>query len=160
MSAHTISLLLHELTHCYQTYELISGRYIRSLGLTPSQYDVLTVLGQKDGMYCGDLGDAALITKGTLTGVLDRLEKKNLIVREVSQEDHRSIMIYLSPQGLNLYHKLSGRHLEYILPAFDGQNEPHIKELTAQLTLLRSRFTKHGEQYPIPSLLSREIPNL
>ena len=100
-------------------------------------------------MFCGDLGKTALITKGTLTGVLNRLEKKNLILREVFQEDHRNIRVSLSLQGLGLYRKLVNQHLEYILPVFDGQNDEFIAELGAQLNLLRNRFKNHGKLYPV-----------
>ena len=44
-------------------------------GLTVSQADVIFTLGNTAGMTCGEIGERTLITKGTLTGVIDRVSE-------------------------------------------------------------------------------------
>ena len=58
------------LAECFQAFEQTSGRHVRTLGLTPAQFDIVVTLGRTAGMSCRALGERTLITKGTLTGVL------------------------------------------------------------------------------------------
>jgi len=93
--------------------------HIRSLGLTCSQFDVVATLGDTEGMTCKELSEKTLVTKGTLTGVLDRLEKKGLVERVPSREDRRSIFIRLTPKGETLFQKVFPAHSNYIKPYFE-----------------------------------------
>ncbi|MFZ3174178.1 MAG: MarR family transcriptional regulator, partial [Thiobacillus sp.] len=61
------------LVQCYQAFEAYSAAHIRTLGLTPPQFDIVATLGNTSGMTATELGEKTLITKGTLTGVVDRL---------------------------------------------------------------------------------------
>lgn len=143
MSNQHFTPLLRELAHCFQVFELLSGRHIRSLGLTPSQFDVITALGESSGMNCGELGARALITKGTLTGILDRLEQKGLVIREESQGDRRSVIINLSPEGLSLFSQMSRVHLDYLNTTFEKLDDAFIAAMTSQLAKLRSTMQQH-----------------
>ena len=87
------------LAECMQLFEQASSRNVREFGLTHSQFDIIATLGNTPGMTCKELGEKTLITKGTLTGVLDRLEQKNLITRERGGDDRRQLFIKLTPAG-------------------------------------------------------------
>jgi hypothetical protein len=52
---------------CYQAFEAYSATHIRTLGLTPPQFDIVATLGNTSGMTATELGEKTLITKGTLT---------------------------------------------------------------------------------------------
>ena len=95
--------VVRELVRSYQAFELVSARHIRQLGLTPPQFDIIATLGNTQGMNCKELGEKTLITKGTLTGVLDRLIDKGLICRSTPPEDRRSIFICLTDAGEALF---------------------------------------------------------
>src|SRR4249920_1049898 len=91
--------VLRELTQCYQAFERYSAMHIQTLDLTPPQFDVIATLGNTEGMTFRELGERTLITKGTLTGVIDRLEAKGLVVRANCPGDGRSTMVQLTRQG-------------------------------------------------------------
>ena len=74
--------VLRPLVEAYLAFELTAIRHIKSLRLTPSQFDVIATLGDTDGLTCSELSAHTLVTKGTLTGVLDRLVAKGLIRRD------------------------------------------------------------------------------
>ena len=93
--------------------------HIRSLGLTCSQFDVIATLGDTEGMTCKELSEKTLVTKGTLTGVLDRLETKGLIARVPSREDRRSIFIRLTPKGDARFREVFPAHINYTRPYFE-----------------------------------------
>jgi DNA-binding MarR family transcriptional regulator len=86
-----------------QGFERLSGEHVRECGLTHAQFDIIATLGNTDGMSYKELGDKTLITKGTLTGVIERLEQKQLVERERSPDDKRSWFIRLTPQGHKLF---------------------------------------------------------
>ena len=67
---------LRELVRCYQTFSAYSAAHLRTLGLTPPQFDIVATLGNTPGMTPKEVGEKTLITKGTLTGVVDRLAAK------------------------------------------------------------------------------------
>lgn len=80
----------------------------RAHELTVAQLDVLTVLARSEAqsLTCSEIAAATLITKGGLTGVLDRLEARGLVERSPSRDDRRSVFIRLSPQGVELFREL------------------------------------------------------
>jgi DNA-binding MarR family transcriptional regulator len=87
------------LAECMQGYERLSGEYVRRSGLTHAQFDIIATLGNTPGMSYKELGDKTLITKGTLTGVIERLEQKGLVERQRSDCDKRSFFVRLTREG-------------------------------------------------------------
>jgi MarR family 2-MHQ and catechol resistance regulon transcriptional repressor len=117
--------------------------HIRSLGLTPSQFDVIATLGDTEGMTCKELSEKTLVTKGTLTGVLDRLEKKSLIERMPSKQDRRSIFIRLTPKGDAYFLKVFPPHMQYIKPYFErALTAAEVTKLHELLLRLKNSFEK------------------
>ena len=76
--------------------------------LTISQIDVIVTLAGAEGatLNCSEIAERTLITKGGITGILDRLEARGLVKRIPSREDRRSVMIALSEKGDALFVKL------------------------------------------------------
>ena len=79
--------VIRELVRCYKAFEAVSGAHIRSMGLTPPQFDIIATLGNTEGMRFKELGEKTLCTKGTLTGIVDRLAEKGLVRRVASPTD-------------------------------------------------------------------------
>jgi len=82
-----------------QGFERFARDHVRTHGLTHAQFDIIATLGNTKGMSYKDLGDKTLITKGTLTGVIERLEQKGCVERCRSTDDKRSFSVRLTPQG-------------------------------------------------------------
>jgi DNA-binding MarR family transcriptional regulator len=94
------------LAECMQGFERLSGEHVRECGLTHAQFDIIATLGNTDGMSYKELGDKTLITKGTMTGVIERLEQKGLVERQRSLDDKRSWFIRLTPQGEQVFREV------------------------------------------------------
>jgi DNA-binding MarR family transcriptional regulator len=105
---------LLSVVRAYQTFDAVSDAHIRQLGLTSPQFDIIATLGNTPGMTCREIGERTLITKGTLTGVLDRLEAKDLLTRVVSSEDRRSFTVKLTRKGQACFEAVFGKHLTYL----------------------------------------------
>ncbi|MDE2260148.1 MAG: MarR family transcriptional regulator [Betaproteobacteria bacterium] len=129
--------LLRELVRTYQALDTFSGQHIRKLGLTVSQFDVIATLGNTPGMSCRDIGEKTLMVKGTLTGVLSRLEKKQLITRQENPNDKRSVLVQLTPAGQRLFERIFPQHLAYLETAFKRLGKERLTTLQHQLAALR-----------------------
>jgi DNA-binding MarR family transcriptional regulator len=75
---------------------------ILDFDITATQFLVLKRLWQQDGMGAKCLGREAHLDGATLTGVLDRLEAKDLVRREKHEKDRRSVRIFLNEAGRDL----------------------------------------------------------
>lgn len=111
--------VLRPLVEAYLAFWREDSRHIRAMRLTPSQFDVIATLGDTDGMTCADLSAATLVTKGTLTGVLDRLAAKGLIRRETVEDDRRAIKIRLTDRGEAVFRKTFAAHVSFLRPFFE-----------------------------------------
>src|SRR5947208_14926433 len=88
--------VLRPLVEAYLAFIREDSRHIRSMHLTPSQFDVIATLGEAEAITCGELSAATLMTKGTLTGVLHRMADKDLIRRNPTKGDPRCTEIRLT----------------------------------------------------------------
>ncbi len=132
---------LRELALAYQAFERYSAPDLSAMGLTTTQFDVIATLGNQPPMTCKTLGERTLVTKGTLTGVLERLENKGILERKTNPEDARSQMIGLTQEGQTLFESVFPRHLQYLEKAFGKLNAEQLAEITQSLTSLKSIFT-------------------
>ncbi|AXR60031.1 MarR family winged helix-turn-helix transcriptional regulator [Leptospira mayottensis] len=78
------------------------------LGLTYPQYLVLLVLWKGDGCSVKEIGKKLYLDSGTLTPLLKRLEDYGLVVRKRSEEDERSVRVFLSLKGKKLKERAVG----------------------------------------------------
>lgn len=71
-------------------------RRVRSLGLTRSQWWVLTHLFRRDGVTQSELAETLEVEKATLGRLLDRLEAKGWVRREHDANDRRAWRVFLT----------------------------------------------------------------
>ena len=132
--------LLRELASTYQAFEVYSSAHVRSLDLTPAQFDIIATLGNTDGMSPKELGERTLITKGTLTGVVDRLVNKKLVRRTASPSDGRCQIIQLTSQGEKLFARIFPAHVTHMERAFAKFSAKELAGMTENLHRLRLAF--------------------
>lgn len=111
---------LQALVNCYQAFEVHSAAHLRSLGLTPPQFDIVATLGNTPGMTASELGEKTLITKGTLTGVVDRLSARGWVERVAHERDGRCQIVRLTRAGEALFAKVFPAHLAHMSTCFAG----------------------------------------
>ena len=131
---------MRELVRSYQAFSACTETHLRSLGLTPSQFDVIATLGNTSGLSMGELGEKTLITKGTLTGVVDRLEQKQLVEREIPPENRRCVIVRLTPCGEALFEQVFPAHIAYIKERFERLEPSELELLRVLLSRLRQVF--------------------
>ena len=82
--------------------------------LTPSQFGVLEALYHLGPMCQRDLGERILRSSGNMTMVVGNLERRGLVRRERSADDHRFNQVHLTPEGERLVRRVFPGHADAI----------------------------------------------
>ena len=129
-------LLVRQLARAWQAFERYDASGLRKYQLTQCQADVVFTLGNTEGMESGELSRRTLITKGTLTGILDRLEAKCLINRVKEEHDLRVIRVTLTKRGEAVFSKVFPQHIAFLKERFkkiNSSSQKHAIELLREI---------------------------
>jgi DNA-binding MarR family transcriptional regulator len=83
----------------YRHLEQVYARLIDPLGLSILEWYTLRALYGEDGVSASRLARAVCRHPSSMTALLDRMEGKNLLRREIDIEDRRSVRVFLTAQG-------------------------------------------------------------
>lgn len=76
------------------------GRDILSnYSITPPQFDALLLLNESGNMTIGELSNKMYLACSTITDLIDRMEKNNLVKRVKDEKDRRLVRIQLLENG-------------------------------------------------------------
>lgn len=114
------------------------------LGLTYSQYLVMLVLWENDGLRVNAIGDRLQLDSATLTPLLKRMEAAGLVVRQRGEHDAREVIIHLTAAGRQL--KASARRLPSSVFAATGCQADELTQLRGELERLRRQLNEHSSQ--------------
>ena len=90
--------------------------------LNITEFSVLETLYHKGQQTIHQIGNSILISSGSMTYVIDKLEKKDLLKRTDCPNDRRAIFIVLTPKGEELMDKIMPEYQEFINHMFDSLN--------------------------------------
>ena len=155
-SLSTFPSVLRQLLRTHQAFLSYAARHVHPLDLTLPQYDVIITLGNSSGMQPKKLGEETLITKGTLTGVISRLEDKGLVERLASKKDGRSQIIRLTEAGQAVYDRTFPEHLAHLNRLFDDYSPEEVAKLETDLVRLHQAVIAargDGAEEPADELL-------
>ena len=88
--------LIHDVSRLRR---IVIDRALKPVGITRSQWWVLSFLGRRDGMTQTALAADLDLTKVAIGGLLDRMESSAFVERRPDQRDGRIKRIYLTPAG-------------------------------------------------------------
>lgn len=96
--------------------------YLKQIGLTYTQYLVMMVLWEKDGIRISDICGRLRLDTGTVTPMLKKMEDEGLLNRSRCADDERTVLITLTEKGRELKEKAGD------IPAKVGPCVPLSKE--------------------------------
>lgn len=119
------------------------GRLFRQYGLTASQYNVLRILrGEGKPMPVLEIAERMIQVVPAMTGLIDRLEKQELVKRGRSTEDRRVIYIELTKKASELLAQLD-EPLTKLHRSLSGHlTRQELKELSRLLEKCRQSFSE------------------
>ncbi|WP_236719689.1 MarR family winged helix-turn-helix transcriptional regulator [Neobacillus mesonae] len=106
------------------------------LGIT--EFSVLEVLYQKGKQTIQQIGNCILISSGSMTYCLDKLEKKGLLSRIACPDDRRAIHVILTDEGNKLMDEIMPKYLELVDHLFDSLNSDAAETLVHLLKKVRN----------------------
>jgi MarR family 2-MHQ and catechol resistance regulon transcriptional repressor len=125
---------LNRIAALYQFRSLDERLYGR---LTVSQSYCLRLIYFEGARTMSELAGDLHVRLSTITGVVDQLERKGLVVREAHPEDRRSLRVGLTPAGRKLYgaaHQAFLTHLEPLLGGWTASEREKILSFLAKAT--------------------------
>ncbi len=94
--------LITAIHRCTHQIALFLERHKGELGVTQAEAHVLGFLAQAEVRSVGELHHSFGHRRSTLTSILDRLEGRGLLAREINPDDRRSFLLRLTPPGREL----------------------------------------------------------
>lgn len=93
-------------------------------GVSEGKFVLLFLLSDtKDGLSPHELAEQAGVTRGTITGLLDGLERDGHVDRHSHGEDRRKLVVRLTPKGRRLARELTATHGRWIASLFSDFSE-------------------------------------
>ncbi|HWR07627.1 MarR family transcriptional regulator [Sporomusa sp.] len=108
------------LARTHNTLMEIDRRDIRRYGLNQTEFAVLELLYHKGAHPLQQIGEKILITSGSITYVINKLEQKGLLERKPCEEDRRVIYAALTEEGRSLIDAIFPRHAQTLTQALRG----------------------------------------
>lgn len=133
-----------ELTQCinyllttaqHSVFQYLNGK-LSAYDITPSQYGVLSCLWQREFATPKQISEILCLETSTISGVLDRMQKKGLIDRVINREDRREVRVIPTEKGKALEEPISkiiDEVNEEVLKCF---SEGEIQALKNQLRII------------------------
>jgi len=124
-----------------RTLESIAQRNVEGLGICLSDFGVLEALLHKGPLPVNALGAKVLLTSGSMTAAVDRLERRSLVKRQGDPQDRRTRIVHLTARGRRMIRAMFAEHQQAMERAVSALNP---KERAMLLVLLR-KLGRGGE---------------
>jgi MarR family 2-MHQ and catechol resistance regulon transcriptional repressor len=139
-------LMLWKSTRAIETY---AHQSIESLGLGLTDFAVLEVLLHKGPHLINTLGKVVLLTSGSMTAAVDRLERQGLVQRRGDPADRRARFVHLTAKGNKLIKRAFAQHeadIDRLMSAVNGDERRHLAALLGKLRKAAGEPTDHPQK--------------
>jgi DNA-binding MarR family transcriptional regulator len=131
---------------------LLAGRMnnlFRPYGLSTATFNVMLVLSRAGGSLSPcDIGEELSVTRGTVTGLLDSLERQRLVRRTPHPKDRRMLLIELTDEGRDILDRLMPEHMQGIGELLACLSESEKKTFAGVLAKLQDHLHATGSPTP------------
>ncbi len=111
-------------------------RLLHQFNLSTSQYAALQILHNTQSLRLSDIGERLLLDKSTITRLIDRLERLDLVRRLPDPLDLRVLRVVLTPQGASLRETASAAHANSLARRMNALTDDDQKQLYTLLDKL------------------------
>ncbi|WP_025695642.1 MarR family winged helix-turn-helix transcriptional regulator [Paenibacillus durus] len=109
---------------------------MKSYGLSSAEFMVLEVLYHRTRIPLQQIGEKILVTSGSITYNIDKLEKKGLLKRVPCSEDRRVTYAEITEEGRKLFDEIFPKHVAMLHGMMGGLNTEEKEQATEWLKLL------------------------
>ncbi len=116
---------------------------LKALGLSVPQFDVLSTLTEAEGLTQQELAARLYVTKGNVSGLIDRLDEAGLVERRAIPGDRRSYALHLTQTGRRLARDGMAAQRDYVARTLGRMPEAQLAAL--EHLVLAWRDTARGD---------------
>jgi DNA-binding MarR family transcriptional regulator len=146
----------HTSADCVQSLQriegLLAGRMnnrLRPYGLSTATFNVLLELFRAGGSLSPcDIGEQLSVTRGTVTGLLDSLERQRLVRRTPHPKDRRMLLIELTDEGRAILDRLMPEHFQGMCDLLACLSESERKAFAGVLAKIQDHLDTSGSPTP------------
>lgn len=128
-----ITDLLHNVK---RSFEKLVKWYFNDYKLTLTQLSLVLLLKENGSLNVSSISKQMGLSKSTVSGIINRLEKMNIVTRTRSEEDRRVIRISLTDEVKNICPSIENKLKEFIYHMFDGVSDDDLSDIVKGLCLL------------------------
>lgn len=132
---------------CFQTLTLAGdidrdcARLLAPHGLSEGRFVLLFLLdAAPDGLAPNTLAERAGVTRATVTGLLDGLEREGLVARHAEASDRRALRIRLTDKGQQVAQQVFAQHSHWIAGLYGGLSASERQQLAQLLDKVASNL--------------------
>ena len=111
-------------------------------GFTFPQLSVISMLEKYGEQKVSELSEKMGLSDSTVSGILDRLEQKDIIRRERTKDDRRVVKISLTGKSKGFCNDFRQKREEYFTQLLKNLSEQEIKDIIKGLKILNRALTK------------------
>lgn len=137
--------ILNVLREIMHYADMRSRRLLREIGLSSTQAGVLHALADGEARNAGEIAKTLSLTGATISGVLDRLEQKGMLVRVRRREDRRMVAVRILPEGRALLEEIPDRFQDHFLKKFEKLSAADRARIHQALNEMAGLFGEDGD---------------
>jgi DNA-binding MarR family transcriptional regulator len=131
----TASEAFLHLLHTGDAVFAAKSEFLAAHGLSQGRFSVLMLLNRRpdEAASPAELADEAAVTRATMTGLIDTLEKDELAVRETDPLDRRAVLVRLTKKGRALMRAVLPRFYRHVAEMMQPLGDSERKQLVRLL---------------------------
>ncbi len=134
-----VDQVLEAIIYLYTESRRITKELAKRVDLTGPQLTVVKLLQTVGDLSLSELSDKIRAQNSTVTGIIDRMEREGLVVRERSKEDRRVVHIKLTPKGKALADDIPVEPMEIFKGALESLSVQEMRDLMRIMTKVAKR---------------------
>jgi MarR family transcriptional regulator, 2-MHQ and catechol-resistance regulon repressor len=127
------------MTRSHHALRLLAEQSITNAGMCLTDFAALETLLHKGPLTISQIQDKVLLASGSMTAAIDRLEKRELVVRKSTSSDRRARIVELTQEGKRVaaeYFEKHARDLEALMSVLSTKEKQQIYGSLKKLGLL------------------------
>lgn len=134
-----VDQVLEAILYLYTESRRITKELAKRADLTGPQLTVVKLLEAFGDLSLSELSDKIRAQNSTVTGIIDRMEREDLVTRERSKEDRRVVYIKLTAKGRELAREIPVEPMEVFKNALETLSAQEMKDLLKIMTKVAKR---------------------
>lgn len=150
MSDRHIEEVLIALRRVTRAVDLHSKHLMKTSGLTAPQMMILQILRDHGDAIISDIAKRVNLSQATVTSIIDRLERRQLVVRERSSQDKRKVYACLTDEGAEIIRNAPTPLQEYFKRQFrDLQDWEQLQIISSLQRVAQMMDAQHIDAAPL-----------